>query len=95
VLADGAVVQPEAKFLLDWLERNRECSGTWPHNFLYERIARILADGRITAEEEKELLDTIAKVAGVPTDEPASEPLESSGMSTAGLPYDDPRQSNS
>jgi hypothetical protein len=62
VLADGKVVEPEAKFLLDWLQQHQDLAGQWPHKFLYERIARILADGRVTDTEEKELLDTIAKV---------------------------------
>jgi len=83
VLADGKVVEPEAKFLLAWLQEHQDLADQWPHKFLYERIARILADGKVTDTEEKELLDTIAKV----TDAPAQG---TSARDASALPYDDP-----
>jgi NAD-dependent DNA ligase len=92
VLADGKVVEPEAKFLLDWLQQHQDLAGQWPHQFLYERIARIMADGKVTDTEEKELLDTIAKVTDAPAQGGAgrSKGKEQLADDTNAFRYDDP-----
>lgn len=66
ILADGMVTPGEAEFLLDWLQRNRDVSDRWPANVLYDRISRVLADGEIDAEEERELVETLLHVTGAP-----------------------------
>lgn len=64
VLADGAVNELEAKFLSDWLDRHRECADVWPANVLYSRITEVLRDGKIAADEERELLQVLMGLTG-------------------------------
>lgn len=92
VIADGKVVEPEAKFLLDWLQDHQDLAAQWPHKFLYERIARILADGKVTDAEEKELLDTIAKVtdAVTPSGTGSGKGASQSAGDADAFPFDDP-----
>lgn len=68
-IGDGAVDHGEALTLLHWLESNRHAADRWPANVLHQRLARILADGRIDEDEEKELLDVLAQVTGGPVEE--------------------------
>lgn len=84
LLCDGALMQGEAEFLLDWLERHREIADCWPANVLYERVARALADGVLDSDEERELLDTLMQITGAPV---RAEPVAS--MSSE-LPLDTP-----
>src|SRR5688572_4242681 len=51
VLADGAIDNMEAQFLLDWIEKNYQAVQQWPGNVLYERITRAMSDGKIDPEE--------------------------------------------
>lgn len=83
VLADGAVDDHEARFLLDWIEKNYLASQEWPGNVLYPRLAAAMADGHLDQQEEAELLDVLAKVAGGP---PATTGPAVSGA----IPYDTP-----
>jgi NAD-dependent DNA ligase len=68
-IGDGAVDSAEAKTLLSWLESNRQATDRWPANVLHERLARILADGKIDEDEERELLEVLAQVTGGPVEE--------------------------
>ncbi|HEY4341604.1 MAG TPA: BRCT domain-containing protein [Steroidobacteraceae bacterium] len=83
VLADSAVDDHEARFLLDWIEKNYLAASEWPGNILYPRLAAAMADGHLDPEEEAELLQVLAKVAGGP---PAAAGPAVSGA----VPYDDP-----
>lgn len=84
VLFDGAVSDVEAKNLLKWIESHRDAAGTWPGNVLYERICRALVDGSIDAEEERDLLDVLGKVAGGLPDH------HSPRKTSTAIPFDDP-----
>lgn len=64
VVSDGVVVQAEAEFLADWIERNRRIANTWPANILYTRLQEMLADGFLDAEEQHELLETLHELTG-------------------------------
>jgi hypothetical protein len=64
IMADGAVCQGEAEFLLGWMEANRQAMGQWPASVLYPRIAAMLADGVLDGEEERELLGLLGEVTG-------------------------------
>lgn len=70
VMNDGELEHGEADFLLQWLEANRECAGTWPASALYPRLVSALEDGVIDPEEERELLELLMKTIGRP-DSPA------------------------
>ena len=83
VIADGAVEDQEAQTLLNWIESTYHAAHEWPGNVLYQRLTQALADGHIDPDEESELLDILAKVAGGP---PAG-----AGPSVSGaVPYDTP-----
>ena len=82
-LADGAVDDAEARYLLQWIESNYQAIQQWPGNVLYERVATALIDGRIDPEEESELLEIIHKVAG-------GEPQADAPRVSGAIPFDDP-----
>jgi NAD-dependent DNA ligase len=83
VMTDGAVDASEATTLLRWIETNYQAVSEWPGNILYDRVTAALVDGRIDPEEEKELLDVLAKVVGGP---PAGGGPRVSGA----IPFDSP-----
>lgn len=64
IVADGRVVQTEAEVLRDWIELNREYADHWPANVIYSRLADMLQDGVLDAEEEAELLDLLQDLVG-------------------------------
>src|SRR5687768_460776 len=67
VLFDGAISELEANALLRWMESNREIAQHWPANVLYRRIPRMMADGFLDLEEQRELIATLIEVTGAPT----------------------------
>lgn len=69
VLFDGAVSELEASALLRWVEANREISQQWPANVLYRRISRMMADGILDLEEQRELIETLVELTGAPSPE--------------------------
>ncbi len=83
ILADGAVEDTEAKFLLDWVESNFQAVQEWPGNVLYQRIISAMVDGKIDPDEESELLDVLHKIVGGP---PSLDGPRVSGA----IPFDDP-----
>lgn len=64
VLADGMINSAEATFLSEWLQLNKEAADQWPANVIYDRIAYMLRDSHLDAEEEKELLKLLVDVTG-------------------------------
>jgi NAD-dependent DNA ligase len=66
-LLDGAVSELEAGALLRWMEANREISQHWPANVLYRRISRMMGDGLLDSDEQRELIETLIELTGAPT----------------------------
>ncbi len=64
ILADGAVVDGEAEFLLQWMEANRQYLDRWPFDHLYARVATFMLDGRLDEAEECELVQLLADLGG-------------------------------
>ncbi|MGE4534689.1 BRCT domain-containing protein [Halomonas sp.] len=64
VLADGAVNQAEAEFLLQWLQEHPESLATWPFNVLFVRLEEMLADNHLDEEEQGELLGLLLDYTG-------------------------------
>lgn len=64
LIADGSVSEGEARYLLDWIEKNREVSGQWPARDLYRRLRQMLTDGQIDVEEQNELLGILKDLTG-------------------------------
>lgn len=86
VMADGAITQQEAEFVLEWLETNRHAANKWPAKGLYQRLKRALSDGVLDSDEEQELLLLMADIVGKP------KLYNAHSMSTS-LPLDDPMPS--
>jgi hypothetical protein len=82
-IGDGAIDNAEARTLLSWIENNLNAVHQWPGSMLYERIARALVDGHIDPEEERDLLEAVAAVAGCAAGDGAP-PV------SGAIPYDDP-----
>jgi NAD-dependent DNA ligase len=61
VLADGYVVEEEARTLFRWIERNHATKDQWPANVLYDRITAMLSDGILDANEQRELIGILLK----------------------------------
>lgn len=64
IAADGNINDAEILFLRTWLLDNREALEEWPGQALAEQVASILADGKITEDERKELLETLEGITG-------------------------------
>ena len=74
----------EVEYLAAWLEQHPEPTAEWPAKVLIERIGRVMADGKMDADEEGDLLKLLLQfVNGALHDEAA--PMESNA-----LPLDDP-----
>ncbi len=84
VIADGEVSQPEAEFILKWLESNQDAASAWPANILYERIRLHLSDGFLDNDEKQDLLKLITQITG------GDAPEEISSMASS-LPLDNPQ----
>lgn len=84
VLLDGAVCSSEAEGLLRWLEQNRDVINVWPGSAIYARLGDALSDGKLTADEERDVALLLAQAIGNPN---AHDPLSDSPSS---LPWDDP-----
>jgi NAD-dependent DNA ligase len=59
LVADGQIVQAEVEFLQKWLAANMAVTDVPVIRTLYARVADMLADGVIDADEKAELLDTL------------------------------------
>lgn len=81
-ILDGAVSEAEARYLLQWLETNRECADTWPASVLYPRLSDMFRDHLLDDEEATELLELLADLAG-------GTPTKAGNAPTA-LPLDTP-----
>ncbi len=94
ILADGLVVEEEARFLMDWIASNEAIRRDWPGNVLFARIHEMLADRVLDADEQRELLRTLVdfvdlkdRSALAAADNGLRGPM--AGVSLAS-PYDDP-----
>ena len=64
--ADGKINQQEAEFLKTWIETHLSHLGDPVVNILYKRLAGMLSDGVLDAEESGELLEMLHQFAGLP-----------------------------
>lgn len=85
ILADGIVMQGEAQYLLAWLDSNRGAADQWPGNVIYPRVAAMLNDGLLDADEQAELIDLLNETTGMGIPLP-----EVAASYASALPLDDP-----
>ena len=64
LIADQKVNQLEAEFLLDWLERHPDAAETLPGSVLASRLAGMLQDQHLDAEEADELASLLREFTG-------------------------------
>lgn len=84
VLADGVLVEEEAKYLFDWLRRNQPVRETFAGQRLFDSLTVTFADQTMSAEEEDLLVDTLLKLTGG-----VVSPMAGRSRSTQ-LPLDEP-----
>jgi hypothetical protein len=65
ILADGVLVYEEARFLLDWLERNRPVRFSPIGRALEPTLIAALRDGTLSGDEEEELVTLIFRLVGI------------------------------
>ncbi|MBI3039822.1 hypothetical protein HYY75_12385 [bacterium] len=56
LIADGILNEEEVLFLVQWMNSNEHCRGTWPANKLFKRLDHMLIDSDVDESERKELL---------------------------------------
>ena len=83
ILADGALVLPEARYLHRWLKNNRPILYTPHGRKLYESLDLALHDGELSHEEEDGLIDLLLAFTG-------DRPGRGSHAGSTRLPFDDP-----
>ena len=64
VIVDGKVTDEEARFLARWISANPAAVNSWPGSALARRLTLIFEDGRVDAEERKDLLFFLQDLAG-------------------------------
>ncbi|MNN01504.1 DNA polymerase III subunit epsilon [compost metagenome] len=64
--ADSNINQQEAEFLKSWIEQHLAHLDDPVINLLYRRLADMLSDGVLDADESTELLDVLQQFTGVP-----------------------------
>ena len=78
ILADGEVVEKEAKFFADWASQHAPQEPVWPFTEILGRIGRIYADGRCDEEERLELKSIMEALCGYTDQADATESYASS-----------------
>ena len=84
LLADGEVNAAEAKFLVDWIARNRDLHDDPMVAALYRRVDDALSDGVLDASEEADLLTALHGYVG------GEAQHEVVASQSTWLPLDDP-----
>ena len=64
ILCDRHLADAEIHFLNEWLTQNDAIANEWPGDVLHYRIRAALADGVITEDERKHLVDTLQQLIG-------------------------------
>ncbi len=87
IVADGAVTLDEAKFLQTWLQANLVHLEDPVINLLYQRLALMLQDGVLDADEAADLLGILRRFGGL---ELARAGSETAFAAANDLPLDSP-----
>ncbi len=57
ISADSQINAKEVRFLRDWVDAHFPNCNLWPVNEIHQRVASILADGRVSKAEQTQLLE--------------------------------------
>ena len=66
VLADGTINLAEAQFIHSWLENRSDAMEIWPGDELHTLLTRVLEDGKLSEDEEAELVELLEEITGEP-----------------------------
>ena len=66
VIADGKINLAEAEYLQQWIGERTNLLDSWPASELYKLLTKVLQDGDLSANEERELCDMLDEVIGDP-----------------------------
>lgn len=61
-LIDGTIDPQEAEDILMWLRQNQHCLEVWPASVLYDRLTLSLQDGKLSPDEQCDLIGLIATI---------------------------------
>jgi len=70
MMSDGRLDPREVVFLNQWLDAHPEATADWPGSVLQRKVRQILADGVISAAEQKYLHEALSHLASTLFDEP-------------------------
>lgn len=65
VLADAVLDISECYFIYEWLESHISCINTWPASVLHKSLTKVLEDGKLSPEEESEMLEILCGITGI------------------------------
>jgi NAD-dependent DNA ligase len=70
LICDGVISEDEARFLVQWVDKQRAEISVWPINVLAERIASIMQDHEIDEQERRDLFGLLSEISagGSPQD---------------------------
>lgn len=63
LIADGVLNKQESSFLIQWLEQH-SVYDSWPFDLINKRVAEMLCDGEIDADERQELFSLLESLVG-------------------------------
>ena len=64
LICDAQLNDSEITFLNSWLSENENISLSWPGDVVHARVKDVLADGVVTDDERKYLLESLQKLIG-------------------------------
>jgi hypothetical protein len=64
VIADGCVNELEVLAVRKWMDTHPDVSACWPGDAIWERLARIFSDGRVSEEEQQDFAALLQATVG-------------------------------
>lgn len=64
IICDRRISDDEIQFLDEWLRSNDEIIQEWPGDMLHRQVKNVLADGIVTDDERKHLIDFLQGLIG-------------------------------
>ena len=66
VLADRTINLAEAEFIQNWLLNRSDVLDVWPADELHLLLSKVLEDGKLSADEEADLVELLEEITGEP-----------------------------
>jgi hypothetical protein len=85
IAADGVVTEGELRGLSDWLAEHEHLKTCWPYDEIGTLVTAVLADGKVSPQEQKILRDFFSEFTAVLDDKTIVSPSVKQGESLIGL----------